>query len=134
MKLRLVLAILILVVQTFAQNAKVSRDLWNAPGQNVDVIVQYHTLPAPGLLQTLLSIVGGVVKGTLGLVNAVLANVPVARLGDLAADPNVKYISLDRSLTPLLDNATPAVAGDIARGYGWTARAWASRSWIAASR
>jgi serine protease AprX len=55
-------------------------------------------------------------------VNGLLVNLPVGRLVDLAADPNVKYISLDRPVRPSLDNATPAVAGDLAQGYGYSGR------------
>jgi serine protease AprX len=80
---------------TTATSAKISPDAAAATTSSVPVIIQYKQ--APSSLETLLiSLLGGVVKTALGTINALVVNVPLSGLNQLAADSNVTYISLDR--------------------------------------
>jgi serine protease AprX len=78
--------------------SKISPDLANSSSRTAQpVIIQYYNPPSP--VETgLLGLVGGLLKTVLGSINAVVANVLPSQLNLLAADPNVKYISLDRPL------------------------------------
>ena len=78
--------------------SKVSPDAAAASSSsNVPVIIQYHTPPTT-LETSLLSLLGGLVTSTLQTINALVANVPHQSLNQIAADPNVTYISLDRAV------------------------------------
>lgn len=79
-------------------NSKISPDAATAPpNSNVQVIVQYYN--APSSQETgLLGLVGGLLKTVLQTINAVVEIVPQTSLHQIAADSNVKYISLDRSI------------------------------------
>ncbi len=93
-------ALLFEVSSAFAgQTSKISSDLQgiNSSGR-VNVIVQYQQAPAVLQLQQVLNL-GGDLKLVLGLVKAVAYTIPVSALTQLAADPNVIYISPDRSLS-----------------------------------
>src|SRR6202012_3052041 len=81
------------------QTAKISSDLQvnNSSGQ-VNVIVQYQQAPATVQLQEELNL-GGTLNQVLGLVKAVAYRLPVSAITQLAADPNVIYISPDRALS-----------------------------------
>jgi serine protease AprX len=81
-----------------AQTAKISRDLdaTNSAGP-VNVIVQYNQPPTLLQLQNVLNL-GGLLKQELGLITARVFSIPASALGQLAADPNVVYISPDRPL------------------------------------
>jgi hypothetical protein len=83
-------------------NSKISPDLAaNPTSGNVQVIVQYYNPPsagAGGLLGGVLGLVGGLVKAVLGTIDALVEVVPYGNLNSIAADPNVKYISPDRTL------------------------------------
>ena len=78
--------------------SKISPDLANSSSRTAQpVIIQYYNPPSP--VETgLLGLVGGLLKTVLGSINAIVANVLPSQLNLLAADPNVKYISLDRPL------------------------------------
>ena len=81
-----------------ATGSKISPDLAAEPAtSNLPVIVQYYN--APSSLETVvLGLLGGVVNLLLGTINAVVVTVPHTSLNALAADSNVRYISLDRTL------------------------------------
>jgi serine protease AprX len=81
-----------------SQTGKISSDLQglNSTSQ-VNVIVQYQQAPATLQLQQVLNL-GGTLNLVLGLVKAVAYRIPVSAITQLAADPNVIYISPDRSL------------------------------------
>jgi serine protease AprX len=99
LRVAFVLSLLIAYTATTqAQASKISPDLAAEPSTaNVPVIVQYYN--APSSLETiLLGLLGGVVNLVLGTINAVLVTVPIKNLNSLAADSNVKYISLDRAV------------------------------------
>src|ERR1700760_3866953 len=80
------------------QTGKISSDLQGKNSSDqVDVIVQYKQAPAALQLQEVLSL-GGQLKLVLGLVKAVAYRIPVSSIAQLAADPNVIYISPDRAV------------------------------------
>ena len=89
-------------VDAQTRNSKISPDLAaNPTSGNVQVIVQYYKAPSAsesGLLGGVLGLVGGLVKTVLGTIDALVEVVPFSNLNSIAADPNVKYISPDRTL------------------------------------
>lgn len=105
-----------------AQSHKMSKDLTarNA-SDRVDVIVQFKQELTPRQHQKVLSR-GGSLKRELGFVKSGAYSVPTSVLADLAADPDVAYISPDRplsstaSFTPTLDYYTATINAP----YGWT--------------
>ncbi|HEY1767932.1 MAG TPA: hypothetical protein VGG26_09765, partial [Terracidiphilus sp.] len=109
-------------------SSKISPDLQaliSSGSGNAQVIIQYHNLPSQssgtsqpsgllsgllggssgssGLLSGVLGVAGGLVGGlvtvVLGVINAVVAIVPLGQLNKIATDPNVAYISLDRPVS-----------------------------------
>jgi len=82
---------------TRATSSKISPDAAAATSSNLPVIIQYKQTPS-SLETFLISLLGGVVKTTLGAINALVVTVPSSGLNQLAADSNVTYISLDRAV------------------------------------
>ncbi len=79
-------------------NSKISPDLAASSSSTAQpVIIQYYNPPS-SQETGLLGLLGGLLNTVLGTINAVVANVVPAQLNTIAADPNVKYISPDRSL------------------------------------
>src|SRR5579859_1153809 len=102
-RIRLSIALGMFVISSSAvfagTNSKISPDATAASSSsNVPVIIQYHTPPTT-LETSLLSLLGGLVTSTLQTINALVVNVPHRNLNQIAADPNVTYISLDRTVT-----------------------------------
>jgi serine protease AprX len=118
MKRFLVILLLVTGTLAYANNAKLSPDLQKATVPKVQVVVQYNS--APGLLDlNLLSTLGSILN-SLPLVNAVVADLPLANILSLSNQTNVKYISLDRTMAPTLSNAAPAVNAFAAWQSGYT--------------
>lgn len=107
-------AVVLIASLAFARSPKVSKDLDGTNAQ-VDVIVQYTQTPTARHHQKVLSR-GGSFKQELGFVKAGAYSMPASALADLAADPEVAYISLDRSLSGYLNNSAPAVNAP----YAWS--------------
>ena len=84
----------------------------------VDVIVQYRTPPTEGQ-HGKTSRWGGQLKRRLDLIKGAQYSVTPEALEQLAADPNVAYITPDRPVQAMLDYATPTVYADIARQNGY---------------
>ena len=84
----------------------------------VDVIVQYKAPPEEGHHRKV-GLWGGQLKRKLELINAAHYSVTPRALEQLAADPNVAYITPDRPVQAMLDYATPTVYADIARQNGY---------------
>jgi len=79
-------------------SSKISPDLASAPaGQTQQVIIQYYKAPS-GVETGLLGLLGGVLKLVLGPINAIVEDILPSQLNGIASDPNVKYISLDRTV------------------------------------
>src|ERR1700730_12353664 len=122
--------LLLLSTGLFGQSAKLAPDvvaLLNNPSssqQQVNLIVQFNP---PGLLQSVLTLGGllpGVTKLVYTLIPAVSQLVPVSSIVNLASNPSVKYVSLDRPIGGTLAHATDyshvAIGANIAAGYGLT--------------
>ena len=112
--------ILLLATSTWAvaDPSKISPDLKSSTAPSARVVVQYNH--APGLLDLNLLGTLGSLLNSLPLVNAVVAELPLANILSLSNQSNVKYISLDRLLTPNLSNAAPAINAYSAWQSGYT--------------
>jgi hypothetical protein len=116
----LVLWILAAVAVAVADDSKISPDLKNQfSTQKATVVVQYNHPPSLLDLQGLLNLTGSIL-GSLPLVNGLVAQLPLSQILTLSNQSNVKYISLDRPLTPSLSNAAPAVNAFAAWQSGYT--------------
>jgi len=94
---------------------KISPDLREVKSEAaISVIIQYEK-PELQSSQDRLVARGGTVQRKLPLVKGRLVSVAGAKIAELARDPNVRYISLDRPLTPQLNNATAAALAN----YAW---------------
>lgn len=91
-----------------ADTSKISPDLQGYSKSTARVVVQYNNPPGLLDLQGLLGLAGSILD-SLPLVNGLVADLPLAKIVSLSNQSNVKYISLDRQLTPTLSNAAPAV-------------------------
>src|SRR5256885_5968196 len=81
-----------------ADNSKVAPDLQTLdPGTRVQVIIQFKQKPSEANLQKAKD-KGGVLVGTLDLIKATVHSLPAAALNEVAGDPNVIYISPDRTV------------------------------------
>ena len=94
-----------------ADNSKISPDLQPLlhSSNSVNVIVQYNTPPAGGLLGGVGNLLNGVVNLVFTLIPAVTATLHPADILTLSNQSNVAYISLDRSLNASLDYSSGAV-------------------------
>ena len=82
----------------FATPQKISSDLKaKTAADQVDVIVQFTQVPTAAHHEKILSR-GGTVKRELGQFKGAAYSMPASALADLAADPDVVYISPDRPL------------------------------------
>lgn len=113
-----------------ADNSKISPDLLNdnSTGQ-VQVIVQYAPgtqLNCGGLLGPIFCFLddivnlGGKILSQIPIVNGVVALLDHNGIIALSNQPNVAYISKDRTLAPFLNNATGAVNASAAWQSGYT--------------
>ena len=110
--------IAILSAECLADTTKLSPDLRTSTAPHARVVVQYNS--QPGLLDlNLLSTLGSILNA-LPLVNAIVADLPLSSILSLSNQANVRYISLDRTLTPTLSNAAPAVNAFAAWQSGYT--------------
>lgn len=100
-RLAVVFALILAIAGTSLASAqtmssKISPDLAAAPpNASVPVIIQYYappSTPETGLL----GLLGGLIKLVLGPINALVTDLLPGQAPLIAADPNVKYISLDR--------------------------------------
>jgi serine protease AprX len=77
---------------------KISRDAAALPSsQTVPVIIQYAADPDQSKMATIVALGGSVVQA-FHTIHALVANVPVVVLQELANDPDITYISLDRGV------------------------------------
>jgi serine protease AprX len=97
---------------------KLAKDLPPANSSaSVDVIVQFKTPPTKDELKQLGPY--GQMKKIFNSINAVNVTISPAMLATLEADPNVRYISPNRSNKGFLDLTTAAVNATVAWQYGW---------------
>jgi len=119
MKKFLIFCLLATVTLAYADDSKLSPDLLASSAPHARVVVQYNQAPGPLDLLFLLQLLGSIVN-KLPLVNGIVADLPLANILSLSNQANVKYISLDRPLTPSLSNAAPAVNAFAAWQSGYT--------------
>src|ERR1044071_8223337 len=79
-----------------ADLSKLSPDLQKYSGASARVVVQYYNPPSLLSLQGITKLVGSLVM-QLPLINAIVADLPLADILSLSDQAEVKYISLDRS-------------------------------------
>ena len=110
----------------FARSPKMAKDLeGKRPSDQVDVIVQFAQAPTAKQHQKVFDR-GGKLRRELGLIKSGSYSMPASALADLAADPDVSYISPDRQLsstatgssTPVLDYHTDTVNAPVAWAKG----------------
>jgi serine protease AprX len=98
---------------------KFSADLQERAGANemVDVIVQHRQMPTSAHLKDMQGR-GATIKSKFHTIRAVTMRVPVSMLAELAKDPNVAYITPDRTqkmtANPVTEEFATAVQADIA--------------------
>ena len=101
-----------------ADDAKLAPELRGLTGSgNITVIVQYSTAPTQNLLQGLLNLTGSILD-QLPIVNSLVASLPINQLVNLSGQPDVVYVSPDRPLRMMMDNAAGAVRAQAA----WNAK------------
>src|SRR5262252_2906714 len=117
---RFVILILLgaLTATAAADTSKLSPDLQKSTASSARVVVQYNNPPSLLDLQ-LLSLLGSILN-SLPLVNGIVAELPLSNILSLSNQSNVKYISLDRTVSPTLSNAAPAVNAFAAWQSGYT--------------
>src|ERR1700730_1928235 len=130
MKRLLVLLLIVTGTLAYANDSKVSPELRSYKStQQAQVIVQYAPgtqLNCSGLfgfVDCLLSDIvklGGTILGQLPLVNGVVALLDGNGIQSLSNQSNVVYISLDRPLSPTLNNAAGAVNAEFAWQSNYT--------------
>jgi serine protease AprX len=99
-KVLVALTLILSASVAFAGPHKMSKDLeskTSGKSGNVDVIVQFNHVPNTNDHQRVANH-GGKLKRQLGHYRGALYTVSAARLAELAADPNVAYVSPDRQL------------------------------------
>ena len=103
----------------FGGSPKIATDLVNRDsGATVDVIVQFKQTPTETHYAKVRG-KGGLERQRLSLVKGGSFSISAGKLEELAADPDVAFISPDRPIQAALDYATPSVGGDLAFQYGW---------------
>jgi serine protease AprX len=98
--------------------AKFSADLQQrAAGAHdmVTVIVQYRQMPTSGSLKTM-QLGGAAIRYQHHSIRAVTMTVPASMLAQLAKDPNVAYVTLDRQLSMTANPATEEYATAVEAG------------------
>ena len=89
----------------FAASGKLAKDLESLdPAANVDVIVQFKQAPTEANHQAVLRM-GGKLKHEFATIKARHYSIPATALAQLAADPDVAYVTPDRTVTAHLDQA-----------------------------
>ena len=125
---RLAIALLAASAMSYGAHPKIARDLEQVdPQSTVDVIVQYRQIPGEAQHQRIRAM-GGRHKMTLDSVKGGVHSVRAGTLAEIAADPDVVYISPDRAINASsFEYAPPAVNADLA----WAAGADSSKVGVA---
>jgi len=108
------------VLDTDARTAKVSADLQQRAGganRMVTVIVQHRQMPTSAHLKGMQDR-GATIRSKFHTIRAVTMRVPVSMLTELANDPNVAYVTPDRTqkmtANPVTEEFANAVEADVA--------------------
>ena len=118
---RLVFLLSTLVTSSLiAGSGKLAKELESLdPAANVDVIVQFKQAPTEADHQSVLRL-GGKLKHEFGVIRARHYSIPATALAQLAANPDVAYVTPDRPLQGLLDQADATIGASAAATYGLT--------------
>ena len=103
----------------FGVSPKIAPDLVGVPPQTTVTVIIRFSSPLDSAGKQKLKNQGGMLKAELSLIHAAAYTLPAAALNGIANDPQVIYISPDRSLGATLDYASPTVGAQIALQYGW---------------
>ena len=102
------------------QTQKLATDVRHiSASAKVDVIVQFVSAPADTDIATL-DRQGAKLKTKFKNIRAGLFNTTGSSLANIASNPRVAYISLDRPVSGALEFAEPTVGANTAFDYGWT--------------
>src|SRR2546427_3871940 len=85
----------------------------------LEIIVQFNSAPTEKKHNKIRGIGGHLKRDLSRVLNAAHYSIPADRIAELSNDPDVVYISPNRSLHASLDYANPAVNAGLAREYGW---------------
>lgn len=111
-------SVLLLASVVWGKDQKLAPELkGRASANSVDVIIQYKVRPVQKHRDRIAAH-GGLLKQRLHAVKGLLATVPASRLGELATDPDVAYISPDRPVSRQMNNAGVAVLANYAWNLG----------------
>ena len=109
-------ALVLIASLASAGSSKISKDLVGKKASDqVNVIVRYTRTPTARHHHKVLSL-GGTLKQELSVIKAGAYSIPASALASLVADPEVAYVSLDRSLAGYLNNGSPAINAP----YAWS--------------
>ena len=119
MKSKVMFVLVLTASLVWGDDHKLSPELKGRRSKNpVDVIVQFRTVPT--LQHTnRVSRHGGWVKQHLGSVKGLLVSVPASRLAELSNDPDVVYVSPDRTISKQMNNAAVGVLANYAWSLGY---------------
>ncbi|MCU1275712.1 MAG: peptidase and in kexin sedolisin [Bryobacterales bacterium] len=108
-----------LTTSSRAEN-KLAPDLVVAKGHTaLDVIVQFTSTPTERHHDKVRRRGGELKHDLSGALNGAHYTIPAHNLVELSRDPEIAYISPNRSVHAMLDYANPTVNANIARQYGW---------------
>ena len=113
------IAAFLLAGLAFAKHPKVAKDLDDIdPNTTVSVIVQFKQKATEAHHQKVRN-KGGNDKGELSAIKGGAYSMPAGKIAELAGDPDVAYISPDRSVSGAMDYTALAVGADVALAYGY---------------
>src|SRR5437763_123397 len=104
---------------SWAGSEKLSSELQSSNlSSRLDVIVQYKVPPTKAHYQKIANL-GGVLRKSLDVIRAAYYTVPRSALGTLSSDPDVTFISPNRTVKGMLNIAAGAVHSDVANSLGF---------------
>ena len=117
--IRITTVLLAIASFSTAGDLKLSPELVNLNADAmVNVIAQFRVPPTEAHHQRIVQ-GGGMLKRALDLINGALYSVPAGELERISSDPDITYITADRSVRAMEDHKTSAVYADIARQNGY---------------
>jgi serine protease AprX len=117
-KLARILIALLLVAGLCQAESKISSDLPRDAHSNVNVIVRFRHAPE-GADHERMYMRGAALRHDLHFINADAYSLPASELENLAADPDVEYISADRQIHGALDYSAETINANIAFQAGF---------------
>src|SRR5579884_3640620 len=114
----LIAAILLATNLMVASNLSPELQKLTSSSPSTDVIVQFVNAPSSTVLSGVTK-GGGNLKKNYTHVRAALFNLPPAAIGALANNPNVKYVSPNRTISGKMEFAEPTTNANIALQYGY---------------